>query len=100
MTQTVGSRAASASLWMTPRWECRWYDRRKRCHKKGPGQIWEVGPEEPNKVRQGKVQGVTPGSEQSHTYVWTGRRNWEEPCTGGSVGSVGRWKAGKETAYA
>lgn len=46
----------------------------KKCSPEGPGQTRQVSPGEPHEFKQGQVQSVTFGLEQSQVCVQTGKR--------------------------
>ena len=48
------------------------YTRRLCCHSARPGQVGELGAEEPDEIQQGQVQGPAPGEEQPHASVQAG----------------------------
>ena len=70
--------------------QCSQYIRWKVSHPRRLGQVREVGPQEPNEVQQGQVQGVALEPGQSQVFIQTGGRTpLEQPCEEGLGGPGG-----------
>jgi len=82
-------RVPSGSLLITQNLESGRYNGRLCCHSLRPGQVGELGAEEPDEVQQGQVHGPAPGEEQPNVLVQAQGGPAGEQLCGQGPGSAG-----------